>query len=108
MTLLEACGANKIITVNSHNPEVLKAFRTPVEDLSAVSLLADYFKNKGFNGALSISLGKKATDIAEQANNVLRGGYGCLPTQRDRMTGKVKIEIILVGLSRFSITQVWI
>jgi len=91
MTLLGACGISKIITVNSHNPQILKSFRIPVEDLSAISLIADYFKNKSYGGAFSLSLGKKALDIATQANNVLKGGYDYVTTERDRATGEVKI-----------------
>jgi len=91
MTLLGACGISKIITVNSHSPQILKSFRMPVEDLSAISLIADYFKNKGYGGAFSLSLGKKALDMATQANNVLKGGYDYVATERDRVTGEVKI-----------------
>ena len=90
--LLGACGVNEIITVNSHNPEVLKTFKIRVKDLSAISLLANHFKNRGFDGALSLSLGKKALDMATQADKVLRGGCDYVATQRDRTTGKVEIE----------------
>ena len=92
MRLLEACGVDRIITVNSHNPEILRTFRIPVEDLSAVGLIAEHFKNQGFDGAFSLSLGKKALDMAKQASSVLRGGYGCVQTQRDWLTGRVMIE----------------
>jgi len=92
MRVLEACGVERIITVNSHNPETLRAFRIPVEDISAIGLIAEYFKNQGFDGAFSLSLGKKASDIAKQASSVLRGGHGCVQTQRDRLTGRVTIE----------------
>ncbi|MCK4952261.1 ribose-phosphate diphosphokinase [Candidatus Bathyarchaeota archaeon] len=92
MSLLETCGVDTLITVNSHNPKMLKSFKIPLKDLSAINLLANYFKNKGFEGAFSLSLGKKATDIVEQANHVLKGGCDYVPTQRDRLTGKVKID----------------
>jgi ribose-phosphate pyrophosphokinase len=85
MNLLSACGVNKVFTVNSHSPEVLSSLKIPVIDLSAISLLANYFKNGGFAGALSISLGKNAMHIVD--------GYVCLPTRRDSLTGKVKIGI---------------
>ena len=91
ITLLDACGITKIITVNSHNPQTLKSFKIPVEDLSAISLIADYFKNEGYGAAFSLSLGKKALDIATQANNVLKGGYDYVATERDRVTGEVRI-----------------
>jgi len=92
VSLLEACGVDRVITVNSHNPDVLKAFRLPVEDLSAIGLLAEYFKTRGFDRAFSLSLGKRALDMAKQANSVLKGEYDYISTQRDKVTGKVTIE----------------
>jgi len=92
VTLLETCGVNKIITVNAHNPKVLKAFRIRFDDLSAISLLAEHFKNKDFDDAFSLSLGKKAQAVAAEANNVLKGGHGYIETRRDRLTGKVTVE----------------
>lgn len=92
MALLETCGVGRIITVNSHNPRILRSFKIPVDDLSAISLLAEHFKNKGYEGALSLSLGKKALDMAVQANEVLDGGYGCFSTRRDRITGEVTVS----------------
>ncbi len=92
MKLLGACGVDRIITVNSHNPSILKAFAIPVEDLSAIPLLAEHFRGQGFKGAFSLSLGKKALDVVVQANDVLQGGYGYVSTRRDRVTGEVAIE----------------
>ncbi len=92
VTLLEACGVHRIITVNAHNAKVLRDFRILFDDLSAISLLAEHFKNKGFDGAFSLSLGKKARAVAEEANNVLKGGHGYVETRRDRLTGKVTVE----------------
>jgi len=90
--LLDKCGVDRIITVNSHNPKILSTLSVPIENLSAISLLAKYFKKQGFEGALSLSLGKKAVDMAAEADKVLNGGYNYISTQRDRVTGKVTIE----------------
>ncbi len=92
VTLLQACGVSKIFTVNSHNPAILKTLQVPIEDLSAIPLLAEHFKNSGFNGAFSLALGKKGLATAVEADKVLEGGYGYISTQRDRITGKVTIE----------------
>ena len=92
VTLLKTCGVNKVITVNSHNPSVLKTLPIPVEDLSAISLLAQHFKKQGFNNAFSLSLGKKGMDTAVEASKVLEDKYDYIPTQRDRVTGNVTIE----------------
>jgi len=92
MTLLEACGVHRIVTVNYHNPQILMSLRIRVDDLSAIGLLAEHFKKQGFDGAFSLSLGKKAQGIAAEANNILKGGYGYVETSRDQLTGKVTVK----------------
>jgi len=91
--LFEDCGVNRIITVNSHNPKVLKIFRIPVEDLSAIPLLAKYFRAKGLvENPVSLSLGKKALSMATEADSVLKGGFDHISTKRDVTTGNVTLE----------------
>jgi ribose-phosphate pyrophosphokinase len=92
MSLLNACGLNKIITINFHNPEVIKDFEPKIKDLSAINLLAEYLKKIGFNKATSLSLGKKAIKMATQASNILKGKHDYLETRRDRLTGEVEIK----------------
>jgi len=92
VTLLQTCGVSRIITVNSHNPALLKALSVPIEDLSAISFLAQHFKKQGFKKAFSLSLGKKGLDTAVEASKVLEGEYSFISTQRDRVTGNVTIE----------------
>lgn len=92
VTLLKTCGVKRILTVNSHNPAILKTMPISIRDLSAIPLLAEYYNNRGFSSAVSLSLGKKGLDTAIEANNVLKGGYDYIPTQRDRTTGAVTLE----------------
>jgi ribose-phosphate pyrophosphokinase len=92
VALLKTCGVRRIITVNSHNPTLLKKMPVPIEDLSAISLLAQHFKERGLENAFSISMGKKGLPTAAEANKVLHGGFDYIPTQRDRVTGTVTIE----------------
>jgi ribose-phosphate pyrophosphokinase len=93
MKLLEACNVNKIITVNAHNPTVLKKFEIPVSDLSAIPTLAEYFKAKALvENPVSLSLGKKALNMAREANGTLEGGFDYVSTRRDVHTGNVTLE----------------
>jgi ribose-phosphate pyrophosphokinase len=92
VTLLKTCGVSRILTVNSHNPAVLKTPKIRIDDLSAISLLAEHFKKQGLNEAFSLSLGKKAEDMAMQADTVLGGGHGYISTQRDQVSGEVTID----------------
>jgi ribose-phosphate pyrophosphokinase len=91
--LLHNSGVTNIITVNAHSPTLLKNFNVPIIDLSAVPLLAEYFKaNKLVENPLSVSMGKKALGLAQEADNVLHGGYDYLTSRRDTTTGSVTLE----------------
>jgi ribose-phosphate pyrophosphokinase len=91
--LLQDCGVNKIISVNAHSPSVLKTFDVPVDDLSAIPLLAEYFKTKNLvENPVSLSLGKKALSMAAEAHQVLKGGFDYVSTKRDVVTGNVTLE----------------
>ncbi len=90
--LVEACGADRFITVNIHSKEILKRFTIPTENLSAISMLAEHFKNRGMDGAFSLSPDKGAIGLAEEANQVLGGGCGWLSKERDRFTGEIQME----------------
>jgi ribose-phosphate pyrophosphokinase len=91
--LLEKCGVTKIISVNAHNPSVLKNLQIPVLDLSAIPLLAEYFnKHQLVENPLSLSMGKKALNVAQEADNILHGGYDYVASRRDVVTGNVTLE----------------
>lgn len=92
VTLLKTCGIKRILTVNSHNPAILETMPIHIQDLSAIPLLAEHYKNKGFYNAVALSLGKKGLNTAIEANNILHGDYDYIPTQRDRTTGVVTLQ----------------
>lgn len=91
--MLKSCGVSRIISVNSHNPVLLKTFEIPVDDLSAIRLLAEYFKSSGLvENPVSLSMGKKGLSVAEEADAVLKGGSDYISTKRDVHTGNVTIQ----------------
>lgn len=93
LKLLECCGVRRIITVNTHNPAVLKTFPIPIDDLSAIPLLAEYFKAaKLLKAPVSLSLGKKGVSMAAEANKILEGEFDYITTRRDVRTGNVTLE----------------
>ncbi len=93
MKLLKCCGVSRIVTVNAHSPSVLKSFGIDVDDLSAVPLLADYFRTRSLvKDAVSLSLGKKALSFAAEADSVLKGGFDYVSTKRNVETGVVSLE----------------
>lgn len=90
--MLRVAGVDNLLTVNVHQKKVLSKFPFPAETVSAIPLLAEYFKQRGLEGAFAVAPDEGATYIAEQAERVLKGGFGCLEKQRDRYTGQVSIE----------------
>lgn len=92
MKLIEACGTYQFITVNIHSKNTLKQLSIPSENLSAISSLAEHFKNQGLDDAFSLSPDKGAVELAEEADKVLGGGCGWLRKERDRYTGEIQVE----------------
>jgi ribose-phosphate pyrophosphokinase len=90
--LIEASGTDQFLTVNTHEEGVLKKFSIPAKNLSAITLLAEHFKNKGLAGAFSLGPDKGALELAKEADKVLDGGCGWLRKERDRLTGEIRVE----------------
>ncbi|HDI12231.1 MAG TPA: ribose-phosphate diphosphokinase [Candidatus Bathyarchaeota archaeon] len=90
--LLKTSGIDELITVNVHEREVLEKFEIPAKSISAIELLADYFKSKGLERAFALAPDEGAAEFAIEASKVLGGDYGWLHKERDRYTGEVRTE----------------
>jgi len=71
--LLSVAGANRILTVDLHAPQIQGFFNIPVDELTALNLLANYFIEKKLNGnlvvvATDIGISKRARDLAAKLN----------------------------------------
>jgi ribose-phosphate pyrophosphokinase len=66
--LLTTAGANRILTVDLHAPQIQGFFTIPVDELTAVSLLSQYFRGKKLSDlvvvATDIGISKCARDVA--------------------------------------------
>jgi ribose-phosphate pyrophosphokinase len=90
--LIEACRVDRFVTVNIHAKDILNKFSIPTANLSAITLLAEHFKDRGLDGAFALSPDKGAIGLAEEADRVLAGGCGWLKKERDRYTGEIQVE----------------
>jgi ribose-phosphate pyrophosphokinase len=86
--MLKAAGIDELLTVNIHSEKALEQFPFPAKTASAISLLAQYFVDKGYKKAYALSPDKGAMYIAHEAQQVLGGNAGHLDKQRDRYTGQ--------------------
>jgi ribose-phosphate pyrophosphokinase len=66
--LLTVAGANRVLTVDLHAAQIQGFFSIPVDELTAVYLLSDYFVDREFNDlvvvAADIGATKRARDVA--------------------------------------------
>jgi ribose-phosphate pyrophosphokinase len=66
--LLTVAGANRVLTVDLHAAQIQGFFNIPVDELTALYLLSNYFKEKDFTDlvvvATDIGISKRARDIA--------------------------------------------
>ncbi len=90
--MLKAAGVDSLITVNIHQQSILGKFPFQAKSISAIPLLAEHFKQRGFKEAFALAPDKGAISIAQEAAKVLGGDFGYLEKQRDRYTGCVTVE----------------
>ncbi len=70
--LLTVAGADRLLTVDLHAAQIQGFFNIPVDELTALNLLANYFKDRKYNDlvvvATDIGITKRARDLAEKLN----------------------------------------
>ena len=86
--MLKAAGLDSLITLNIHEAKVLAKFPFPAKTISAIPLIAKYFKEKGFAEAFALAPDEGALRFAEEAKSVLGGECGYLQKHRDLHTGE--------------------
>ncbi len=68
--LLTTAGANRLLTVDLHAAQIQGFFNIPVDELTALFLLSDYWKQKNLKNvvvvATDIGITKRARDLAEK------------------------------------------
>lgn len=70
--LLCTAGANRILTVDLHAAQIQGFFNIPVDELTALFLISDYWRSKKLKDvvvvATDIGISKRARDLAEKLN----------------------------------------
>jgi ribose-phosphate pyrophosphokinase len=69
--LLTVAGANRVLTVDLHSAQIQGFFNIPVDELTGLYLLVDYFKKKRFENDLVVvaadtGISKRAWNIADR------------------------------------------
>ena len=70
--LLTTAGANRLLTVDLHAPQIQGFFNIPVDELTALFILSDYWEKKALDNlvvvATDIGISKRARDMAAKLN----------------------------------------
>lgn len=70
--LLTVAGANRMLTVDLHSAQIQGFFSIPVDELTALYLLSDYYKKRKIKNlvvvAADIGISKSARDVATRLN----------------------------------------
>ena len=68
--LLTAAGADRLLTIDLHAGQIQGFFNIPVDELTAMTILSNYFQDKHLNNpvvvATDIGISKRARDMAER------------------------------------------
>lgn len=52
--LIQVAGADRLITLDLHAPQIQGFFNIPIDDLTAVSMIGQYFRNKKLEGEIVV------------------------------------------------------
>jgi len=70
--LLTTAGADRLLTIDLHAPQIQGFFTMPVDELTALPVLAQYFEEKALENlvvvATDIGISKRARDLAAKLN----------------------------------------
>lgn len=93
--LLEAMNIKKMITIDIHNQKSLNYFNLPTINLSALSIIAQYFKDKiKSDNVFAVSPDFGSSNRVKEFAKYLNIDYFIMNKSRDRKTGKVTIDSI--------------
>jgi ribose-phosphate pyrophosphokinase len=70
--LIATAGANRLLTIDLHAPQIQGFFTMPVDELTALSIICQYFQKKNIDNlvvvATDIGISKRARDFAAKLN----------------------------------------
>ncbi|MBP1970354.1 ribose-phosphate pyrophosphokinase [Virgibacillus natechei] len=82
--LLETAGANRVITLDLHAPQIQGFFNVPIDHLQGVPILSDYFKEKGLEDIIIVSPDHGGVTRARKMADRLKAPIGIIDKRRPR------------------------
>src|SRR5699024_10599955 len=82
--LLERAGADRVITLDMHAPQIQGFFDIPIDHLQGVPILADYFKKKNLEDLMIVSPHDGGVTRARKMAERLKAPNGIIDKRRPR------------------------
>ncbi|WP_077329947.1 ribose-phosphate diphosphokinase [Virgibacillus siamensis] len=82
--LLETAGANRVITLDLHAPQIQGFFDVPIDHLQGVPILSDYFEAKNFDDVVVVSPDHGGVTRARKMADRLKAPIGIIDKRRPR------------------------
>lgn len=80
--LLETAGANRVITLDLHAPQIQGFFTVPIDHLQGVPILSDYFEAKGLDDIIVVSPDHGGVTTARKMADRLKAPIGIIDKRR--------------------------
>jgi ribose-phosphate pyrophosphokinase len=93
LKILKNLGLRKTYTVNIHCPWLIPESPIPIVDLRGEKPLAAYIQRYNFSNPIVVSVGKKGLDMAKMVAEYLGVRYTAAQSERDKVTGSVRVEL---------------
>ncbi|MBY7141607.1 ribose-phosphate diphosphokinase [Virgibacillus sp. NKC19-3] len=82
--LFETAGADRVITLDLHAPQIQGFFDIPIDHLQGVPILAEYFKEKNFEDVIVVSPDHGGVTRARKMADRLKAPIGIIDKRRPR------------------------
>lgn len=82
--LLETAGADRVITLDLHAPQIQGFFDKPIDHLQGVPILSDYFEGKGLEDIVVVSPDHGGVTRARRMADRLKAPIGIIDKRRPR------------------------
>jgi ribose-phosphate pyrophosphokinase len=93
--LLETAGADRVLTMNLHSPQIQGFFRIPVDQLIASPILCDHFSKNGLKGCVVVAPDAGSAKRAEKYALELGLPMAILDKRRDPLNDTVEVLRII-------------
>ena len=93
LKILRNLGLRKTYTVNIHCPWLIPESPVPIIDLRGEEPLAAHIRRYNFSNPIVVSVGKKGLDMAKMLAENLGVTYTAAQSERDKVTGTVRVEL---------------